>query len=75
MTQETHSDHGTVVRKDQAALVADPDGGVHVLMPSSEVLTGGARLIAAIALRLSDREWVEELLEFLDNAQTDVAND
>lgn len=63
-----HSDHGTVLQRDQAALIANPDGSLSLLMPDwagDEVPSRSARLLIAMAVRADDPEWVEEMLDFL----------
>lgn len=64
----SHSDHGTVLQRDQAALVANPDGSFSLLMPD---MAGDAepstavQLLVAAAVRSDDPEWVEEMIAFL----------
>ena len=55
---------GSVIRPDQAAFVVDPDGRVSFLLPADfEGPVGpGHRLLFAIAARLNDPEWLEDLL-------------
>ncbi|MBN8911253.1 MAG: hypothetical protein J0H65_04170 [Rhizobiales bacterium] len=71
MNQPAHSDHGTVLQNDQAALVINPDGSFALLLPhlSDEASASlGQALIVAIAVKLDDPEWVEETLAALDAA-------
>jgi hypothetical protein len=59
------SERGSRIRPDQAAFVVDPDGRVSFLLPSQDLdapLAPGHRLLLALAARLNDPEWVEELL-------------
>lgn len=55
---------GSVIRPDQAAFVVDPDGRVSFLLPADfdGPVGPGHRLLFAIAARLNDPEWVEDLL-------------
>lgn len=56
---------GSLIRSDQAAFVVDADGSVSLLLPSLEAdapIGPGHRLLLAIASRLNDPEWVEDLL-------------
>ncbi len=55
---------GSVIRHDQAAFVVDRDGRVSFLLPADfEGPVGpGHRLLFAIAARLNDPEWLEDLL-------------
>ncbi|MGL4968194.1 MAG: hypothetical protein ACRC67_43670 [Inquilinus sp.] len=63
---EAHSDHGTVVKQRQAAIVFDEDDGFRFLMPEygdGEQLPEGVLLLAAVLLKLDDEEWVAAMLE------------
>lgn len=65
MTLQPATDHGTVLQADQAALVIDPDGSFRLVfpdIPADAIASDGHALIAAIAMKMSDPEWVEELL-------------
>lgn len=71
MTHQAATDHGTVVQADQAALIVDPDGSFRLLLPNaapdSEASFGHA-LITAIAVKMNDPEWVEDLMAALEAA-------
>jgi hypothetical protein len=71
MSHQAATDHGTVLEADQAALVVDPDGGFRLLLPhlpEDSAASLGHALIAAIAVKMNDPEWVEGLLEDLASA-------
>ena len=77
MDHQAHSDHGTVVHPDQAAFIANADGSFGLLLPNlpdGTPLTVGHQLIVAIAVRLDDPEWVEDMLAALDEARQDAKN-
>lgn len=61
------TDQGTVLRPDQAALVAEPDGSYSLLLPDTgkDDLPPSVLLLGAVALRIADPEWVAETLEIL----------
>ena len=64
MEYEVHSDHGTVLRPDQAAFVVNADGSYSILLPD---LPEGAKyppqqmLVVALAPRIQDEELMEVL--------------
>ena len=63
---EAHSDHGTVLKPRQAAIVFDEEDGFRFVMPAygeDEQLPEGVMLLAAVLLRLSDEDWVAAMLE------------
>lgn len=71
MSHQAATDHGTVLQADQAALVVDPDGSFNLLLPdvpADSAASRGHALIAAIAVKLNDPEWVEGLLADLEAA-------
>ena len=73
MRHQATTDHGTVVRADQAALVVDPDGSFSLLLPDLPVdveASLGHALIAAIAVKMNDPEWVEGMLADLQAANS-----
>lgn len=67
----THSDHGTVLKPDEAAIVFTPGEGFSLLMPDfpddvevpMEVL-----LLAAFTVKSSDSEWVAAMIDELKSA-------
>jgi hypothetical protein len=68
MSHQAATDHGTVLAAEQAAVVVDPDGTFRLVFPDIEAeaeASHGHALIAAIAMKMSDPEWVEDLLEEL----------
>ncbi|KUO62641.1 MAG: hypothetical protein APF80_15870 [Alphaproteobacteria bacterium BRH_c36] len=70
---KAHSDHGTVLQRDQAALVAEADGSFSLLMPDlpEEALPSEAvQLLVAVAMRTDDPLWVEEMIAFLHEQKT-----
>ncbi|WP_395675517.1 hypothetical protein [Inquilinus sp.] len=63
---EAHSDHGTVLKPRQAAIVFDEEDGFRFIMPGygeDEQLPEGVMLLAAVLLKASDEEWVASMLE------------
>lgn len=55
---------GSHIRADQAAFVVDPDGRISVLLPSLDLdgeVSSGHRLLLALAIRMNDPEWLDEL--------------
>jgi hypothetical protein len=68
MDHEAHTDHGSVLRPDQFALVADMDGGIVFYMPNLPAGTAVPRsvqLLTAIAAKIDDEDWIEEMLRSL----------
>lgn len=62
---EAHTDYGTVLKPDQAALVFDPDGDMAVLvpdMPPDAEIPPGWRLMLAIIQKCHDPDWVAEMV-------------
>ena len=74
MSHQAATDHGTVLQSDQAALVVDPDGRFHLLLPDvpeDSATSLSHALIAAIAVKMNDPEWIEGLLADLRAACND----
>lgn len=69
-TLVAHSDHGTVIGPDHAALVVGPDGDLQLLLPDKErddmPMPIMMVFLAAVAIRSDDPEWVKETLAILD---------
>jgi hypothetical protein len=66
---QMHSDHGTVVKPNQAAIVFDEAEGFQFLMPDygdDEQVPPGVMLLAAILLKTSDPEWVRAMIDEMD---------
>ncbi|ABE61486.1 hypothetical protein Nham_0597 [Nitrobacter hamburgensis X14] len=63
--EEAHTDHGTVLKPDQAALVFDTDGRMSVVLPDmspdAEIPTGW-QLMLAIIQKYNDPDWVAEMV-------------
>lgn len=56
---------GSVVRSDQAAFIVDAAGRISLVLPSKDLdgpVLPAHRLLLAIALRVDDPDWVEEML-------------
>ena len=74
MVFEAHSDHGTVLKQSESALVVDDEGEVHLLLAcdDDDDLPRMTVLLASVLSKISDDEWVEELIEeFIDAAEED----
>lgn len=69
-TLAAHSDHGTVVGPDHAALVVGPDGALTLLLPNKPDDTASLplnmALLVSVAIRSDDPEWVQETVTILD---------
>lgn len=60
-----HSDHGTVIRPTEAALVVDEDGEMRMLMPGyadDQEVPLMVLLLGAVLVRSRDPDWIEEML-------------
>ncbi len=62
---EAETDHGTVLRADQAALIVDADGRTSVLLPKADEFSPHQLIVVAIAARVSDEGFIDELIEVL----------
>ena len=59
--EEAHTDHGTALKPDQAALVFDTAGRMSIIlpdMPPDAEIPSGWRLMLAIIQKSSDPHWV-----------------
>jgi hypothetical protein len=68
MTHEAHSDHGTVLRRDQFAIAANMDGSFDLYipdLPDDTELPLNVQLLAAIAVKIDDDEWIADMLSGL----------
>lgn len=66
MKIEAHTDQGTVLRADQAALVFGVDGKMSLILPNvpeDTPIPDCYRLMLAIAQRCDDPDWVAEMIE------------
>jgi hypothetical protein len=63
-----HTDHGTVIRPDQAALIADVSG-YSLLLPKSDdpdtPMPQAVQLLVAVATMIDDEDWVSEMISTL----------
>lgn len=63
------TDHGSVLASDASALVAEADGSLSLMLANyqdDEPVPRMAQLLAAVALRADDEEWVDEVLAIFD---------
>jgi hypothetical protein len=63
--EEAHTDHGTVLKPDQAAPVFDTDGRISVVlpdMPPDAEIPSGWWLMLAIIQKSSDPDWIAEMV-------------
>lgn len=63
--QDAHSDHGTVLNSNEAALVIEADGGAKLYFPQYKDDEEVPRLVlflAAVMTKIDDDEWVDEIL-------------
>ena len=63
------ADHGTVLPAGSSALVVDEDGRLSLMLANyseERSLPTMALLLAAVAIRSDDEDWVEETLAVLD---------
>jgi hypothetical protein len=65
--QEAHSDHGTVVKPNEAALVVDTDGDMRICLPQygdAEEVPYSVMVLTAFWIKMrEDEEWGLELVE------------
>lgn len=69
MFHEAHSDHGTVLRSDQMALIANGDGSFSLYLPrfpEGATVPLSMQLLAAVAARIDDEEWIADMLRGLN---------
>jgi len=72
MQHDAHSDHGTVLRKDQFAIAANADGSFSFYapdLPGDTELALNVRLLVALAAKINDEEWVADMLAGLADYQ------
>lgn len=65
--QDAHSDHGTVVKADEAALIVDTDGDIRMCMPEysdEEDVPFAVMVLTAVWIKMrDDQEWALQLAE------------
>jgi hypothetical protein len=68
------TDRGSILEPDACALVASADGSLSFLMPQvrdeEAVLPRKVLLLVAVLVRAEDDEWVDEMLEFLEQERS-----
>jgi len=65
MHHEASSDHGTVLRRDQFAIAANMDGSFSFFVPDfpEDVhIPRSVLLIAAVAAKINDEKWIDEMI-------------
>ncbi|MFQ5984491.1 MAG: hypothetical protein ACE5LL_03120 [Alphaproteobacteria bacterium] len=63
---EPATDHGTVLKPEEAALIVDVEGAPKLLLPHFDEEEDVPRLfllLAAVSVKMADDEWVEEMIE------------
>ena len=68
MIHEAYTDHGTVLRSDQFAIAANMDGRFSLYFPhmaDDAELPLNFQLLAVVAAKIDNEEWVEEMLSSL----------
>ena len=69
--QEAHSDHGTVVKPDEAALIVDTNGDIKMCMPEyadEEDVPFYVMVLTAVWIKMrEDQQWALELAEEVFN--------
>jgi hypothetical protein len=73
VSSEIYTDTGTVVRADQAALIFGEDGSMSMVVPDVPADTPVPplfRLMFAICRKCDDPDWIEEMIEELENAMS-----
>lgn len=65
--ENPHSDHGTVVKPDEAALIVDADGDFKMCMPDygdDDDVPYAVMVLTALWIKMrDDAEWTQELVE------------
>lgn len=65
--EDIHSDHGTVVKPDEAALIVDKQGEVTMCMPEygdEDEVPYPVMLLTAVWLKMrEDDDWAQQLVE------------
>ena len=64
--QDAHAEHGTVLHPDESALVFNREGELALLLKhreDDEEVPQLELLLAAVAIKARDQDWVAELIE------------
>ncbi|MGA7454032.1 MAG: hypothetical protein WBW73_23110 [Rhodoplanes sp.] len=75
MVHKAHTDHGTVLRPDQAAFIGNADGSYSLLLPDfpdGQEYSEAHLLVVAVAARLTDDDFREELMDFLRDRHAEL---
>lgn len=77
-TFEASSDHGTVLKPEESAIIVDEEGQMYMLTRhrEDENLAEVSRLelfLAAVFLKCDDEEWMDDMIEEYFGADSDVA--
>lgn len=81
MHHEASTDHGTVLRRDQFAIAANLDGSFSFYvpdLPEDVHIPRSVLLIAAVAAKVKDEKWIDEMIDdmvgrLIDEAQAKKA--
>ena len=66
----TTNDQGTIIGPNEAALVAEENGELRLILPEyddDEEVPPMVLLLAAITVKLKDQEWLDETMTALDD--------
>lgn len=72
MEHDASSDHGTVLSSRSSALVVDADGVMSLLLadyPDDAEIPLLVQVLAAVAIRSTDKDWIAEVLAIFDEKQ------
>lgn len=75
MKHDATTETGTFIAGDHAALVIDPDGEFRLLLPNvpeDSAASLGHMLITAIAVKIMDPKWVDEIMQVLEDARRNL---
>tara|TARA_Y100001934_G_C11795799_1_gene514794 strand:+ start:321 stop:575 length:255 start_codon:yes stop_codon:yes gene_type:complete len=67
-TIEAHEGDGTLVKKEESALIVSEDGSLRMVMADYDEEVGvpqAALLLASVLVRADDETWVDEMVELL----------
>lgn len=67
MISRLHDKDGSVLPQDSVALAASPCGKLHLFLPADKEMdfSSSQLLLSAIAVRVTDPDWVKEQIDFL----------